>query len=134
MLRTQIVSADEATGTELPVPSDLRAKVERAAVALRALLRKVSKGFEIEARWQFERLGTPNPTVELTLVSLETPAAGVAPVTYPFPQGALDSEAAISRNLWEAIGLFIPLLSEVVDRLFDHIRQKSAELVSTAEE
>ncbi len=128
MLQTKIDTTDPTTGTELPV----LAKVERADGALRGLLRKVGKGFEIEARWQFKQQGTPDPIVELTLVSLETPSTGVASITYPFPPSALDSEAAISRNLWEAIGLFIPLLSEVVDRAFESLQSEPVELAATA--
>ena len=128
MLRTTIQTTDEGTGKELPIPPDLRAKVQRAADLLANELRRVGRVFDIEARWRFARATGGPVSVRLDLTSEGRGALG-----YEFPSEALGSDEEIARALRGPIRLLIPILSEEVDRNFERIRLRWQEPVATAE-
>jgi hypothetical protein len=127
MLRTTIQTTDEA-GKELPIPPDLRAKVQRAADILADTLQRVGKVFDIVARWRCDR--APDGDIE---VRLDLTSEGRGATDYEFPSDVLGSDEATARRLWDPIRSLIPVLSEEVDRAFDRIRRRrSEELVTTA--
>ena len=110
MLRTTIQTTDEATGKEVPVPPDLRAKVQRADELLRADLAKLATDFDLEAQWRFER----RPQNEFTVV-LRLSRAGEAVSSEPRPAD-LDSDDTIRRWLWMPTRAFVNILSAQASR------------------
>lgn len=105
MLRTTIQTRDEITGEELPVPADLRTRVERAAELLQADLAKLATKFDIEAQWLFERRSNELAAV----LRLSSTAAVVS--SEPTP-AQLTSDDAVRRWLWTPTGAFVNILSE----------------------
>lgn len=117
MLRTTIQTTDEGTGKELLVPADLRAKVQRAADILSAMLHKVGEKFDIEARWWFE----PKPRNDFAVVLRLSSAEGGL-LASEFPKAYLDSDDSIRSWLWTPTGNFTDILSDELDREFARIR------------
>jgi hypothetical protein len=128
MLRTTIQTTDEETGKELPIPPDLRAKVQRAADTLAEVLRKVGEKFDIKARWYFDRGPGQDFEVWLSLWAEGMEGKGIL---FPFPRADLQDAQSTRRTLWKPIGFIIPPLSEQVDRDFARIRRDLDALVAT---
>jgi hypothetical protein len=133
MLHTTIQTTDEA-GKELPIPPDLRAKVQRAAKILGEVLRGVGEKFDIDVRWRFACAAGSEVEIQLILIAPSGAMAGPLSVTYPFPKEDLSTDESIRRALWKPIKPFTDILSEEVDREFKRLRSNLQSLVTTAEE
>lgn len=109
MLRTTIQTTDEG-GKELPIPTDLRAKVQRADELLRADLAKLAAEFDIEAQWHFERRLRDEFAVVLRL-SRDGEEVSSEPT-----HAHLSSDDSIRRWLWTPTGAFVNILSAQAKR------------------
>ena len=127
MLRTKILTVDGETGKELPLPAELRPRVQRAALMLEKMLHKVGERFDIEARWSFDPEPGRGFAVVLTL------SMGDRSTRYTVPQDDLRDDEFIRRRLWTPIGALIPFLEEEVDRQLESVRRGIEALAAPAE-
>ena len=123
MLRTTIETTDDS-GKELPIPPDLRAKVERASQVVATDLAKLGEKFLIEVRWRFDR----DDSGFCVRLDFRTAHNGHS-VSVPLEK--LKSEDDTRRWLWKPLWALSELLSGELDLELRRIREDLRESAKT---
>jgi hypothetical protein len=130
VLNSTIQKTDARTRAELPIPSTLLAKVERADKILRSVLEGVGTKFDINILWQFERKRDNDFDV---LLGLST-GTGHHIESRLLPKDALDNPETIRRTLAGTLWMLGDILSAELQQELETIGRNLQALATVTEE
>lgn len=126
MIHTKIWDRDRETGLPVVIAPDLRDRIEEASKFVEGELTDLAGHFDISVGWRFE---TTTPGVVDVLLDITTRGGGVTSARHP--SAVFFDTPELHRRLRRTLWHFSQILSGIIGRDFDRIRERLHQFVAS---